>query len=257
MKYRFMLLALAFLSLLPGFSCANKGTAAELAVSAGANFTDVLKECAALYEAEHPGAKIVLNFASTGVVAQQIIAGAPVDVFFSATEKHAEMVAAKGLAVEGSRRTFLSNEIVVITRKGLRHTLSDPAGLLADAVKIVALGSPENLAAGIAAKEALAFHGIHEKVAEKAAYGETVRQVLDYVVRGEADAGIVFYTDYLIAKEKVDLAYTFSKESHRPIIYPVLAVTGRPNEQKALEFVEFLSSEKAKGIFTRYGYRFL
>jgi len=236
------------------FSCTEKHHSAEITVSAGGNFTDVIKECAHVYESDHPGTKVIVNIGSAGVLASQIIAGAPADIFFSTTEKHADIVINKGFGLKETKRNFISNRIIIIYRKGLSVDIKLPESLLHEQVKTIALGNPDTMSAGIAAQEALQFHGLHEAVKPKAVYGETVRQVLDYVKKGEADAGIVFYTDYLAAKESVEKGYVFGNDSHSPIKYPVFVVKGTKNLERSKDFIEFLVSEKGLEIFKKFGY---
>lgn len=235
-------------------SCTEKHHSSEITVSAGGNFTDVIKECANVYESDHPGTKVIVNIGSAGVLASQIIAGAPADIFFSTTEKHADMVIDKGFGLKETQRYFISNRIIAVYRKGMSFDLKSPDALLHEDVKKIALGNPETMSAGIAAQESLEFHGLYESVKPKAVYGETVRQVLDYVKKGEADAGIVFYTDYLIAKESVEKGYVFGNDSHSPIKYPVFVVKGTKNLEISKDFIDFLVSEKGLEIFKKFGY---
>ncbi len=236
------------------FSCEKKESQQEITVSAAANFTNVLKKCAAQYEAENKNTKISLNFAATGVLSSQIVAGAPADIFFSATEKHIDNIIEKGYAIPETKRIFASNEIVFITPKNSTLSISSPEELAKDELKNIALGNSETVAAGIAAKESLVFYGVYEKIKEKAVYGETVRQVLDYVRKGEADGGIVFYTDFLIAQNELNLKFKFDKNSHKLINYPAVVIKNSKKRVQSEDFINFVTSEKGKKIFSEFGY---
>ena len=79
-----------------------------------------------------------------------------------------------------------------------------------------------------------------------------MRQVLDYVSRGEVDAGFVFATDAAIAKGKVKTVAEV--QGHQPIIYPVALVAASQKKALAQGFVDFLVSPAAQEIFTKFGF---
>ena len=82
--------------------------------------------------------------------------------------------------------------------------------------------------------------------------GESVRQVLDYVSRGEVDAGFVFATDGAIAKGKVKTVVQV--QGHQPIIYPVAMVSASPKKELAQEFLNFLFAPESVAILSKYGF---
>lgn len=106
--------------------------------------------------------------------------------------------------------------------------------------------------AGHYAKEALELAGLRDALKPKYIFGQNVRQVLDYVQRGEVDAGFVYATDALIAANKVRVVTQAALQ--RPILYPIAAVAGSPNQTRAREFVRFVLSESAQKALFRYGF---
>ncbi len=236
-------------------ACTKTKNTTEITVASGATFTDSLKKCAELYETKHPDIKIRLSFSSAGVIASQIVAGAPIDIFLSGTEKHANMIMNKGFGIKESERKIISNKIVLITKKELAAEVKNPEDLLKKEIQKIALGNFETTAVGAAGKEVFEFYKIIEDVRKKAVFGETVRQVLDYVAKGEADAGIVSYTDYLTAKEKVTLSFVFPESSHTPVVYPFFILKASQKKGLAEDFVQFLESQESLNIFKNYGYK--
>src|SRR5208337_2197478 len=99
---------------------------------------------------------------------------------------------------------------------------------------------------------ALTKAGLWETLKPKFIYGESVRQVLDYVSRGEVDAGFVFATDAAIAREKVRTI--FEVEGHRPILYPVALVAASQKKALAQGFLDFLSAPESAAILSKYGF---
>jgi molybdate transport system substrate-binding protein len=116
------------------------------------------------------------------------------------------------------------------------------------------MGNPKTVPAGRYAEEVLSFYKIVPYIKDKRIYAENVRQILDYVARGEVDAGIVYATDAQMRDKDVIMAATAPDESHQPVSYPVAVVKGTRAEASAKKFVEMLRSEKAKQILIKYGF---
>ena len=114
------------------------------------------------------------------------------------------------------------------------------------------MGNPASVPVGRYTQEALTKAGLWEALQPKLILGESVRQVLDYVSRGEVDAGFVFATDAAIAKGKVKTVATV--QGHQPIVYPVALVSASPKKELAQEFLNFLSTPESVEIFKKYGF---
>ncbi len=224
----------------------------ELIVSGAASLTNALPEVAGQFEKAHPGVKIVCNFAASGSLLQQIAQGAPVDVFAAADQKTMNQAQEKGLIVPASRKNFVSNSLVLIAPAGSSLPLAGLGNLTSPAVKRVALGNPETVPVGRYTQEALTKAGLWEGLKPKFIYGESVRQVLDYVSRGEVDAGFVFATDVAIARGKVKIVA--AAQGHQPIIYPVALVAASSKKALAQSFLDFMLSPAAREIFKKYGF---
>jgi molybdate transport system substrate-binding protein len=226
--------------------------AQELTVSAAASLTNAFPEIGKSFEQQHPGVKVIYNFAASGPLLQQIAQGAPVDVFASADQKTMDQAQEKGLIVPDSRKNFVSNTLVLIVPGDSKLALTGPKDLASAGVKRVALGNPAGVPAGRYSQEALSQAGLWEALQPKLILGESVRQVLDYVSRGEVDAGFVFATDAAIAKGKVKTVTEV--QGHQPIIYPAALVAAGQQKELAKEFLNFLTSAAGVEILKKYGF---
>jgi molybdate transport system substrate-binding protein len=226
--------------------------AQELIVSAAASLTNAMKEVATAYEKAHPDTKIVCNFAASGVLLQQMAKGAPVDVFAAADQKTMNQAQEKKLIRPETRKNFVTNRLVLIVPLDSKLILSGLKDLTKPEVKRVAVGNPTTVPAGRYAKQALVKAGLWDKLSPKFILAESVRQVLDYVRRGEVDTGFVYSTDATIAKGKVKVIQAVTE--HAPILYP-LAVTASTGKQAlAQSFADFVLSPAAQKIFKKYGF---
>jgi molybdate transport system substrate-binding protein len=224
----------------------------ELIVSAAASLTNGFQEIIEKFQAANAGVKVVPNFAASGPLLQQIAKGAPVDVFASADQKTLDQAAEKKLILPETRKDFVGNEMVLIVPRDSKLPINSPRDLTMKEVTTVTLGNPETVPAGRYAQEALASERLWEPLQPKVINAESVRQALDYVGRGEVDAGFVFSTDAAIAKDKVRVAAELPK--HKPIRYPVAIVAGTQKKELAQRFIDYLLSPEGQQILAKYGF---
>ncbi len=236
---------------LAAFAC-PAARAADLTVSAAASLTNAFRELAPAFEAQNAGTKVVFNFAASDALLAQIAKGAPADVFAAADQESMDRADAQKLLAPGSRRNFVGNSLVLITPADGTLVLASLADLQKAEVKRITLGTPSGVPAGRYAKGALDAARLWPAIEPKAVYAQNVRQSLDYVARGEVEAGFVYATDAAIQKDKVKVAFTVPTET--PISYPVAAVSGSPNPDAARKFVDFLITPAAQTVLARYGF---
>ena len=227
--------------------------AAEITVSAAASMTNAFRELAPAFEAAHPGTRLQFNFAASDALLAQIAKGAPVDVFASADQETMAKAQQQKLLVEGTRRNFVSNALVVITPAEGGVALKTLSDLQQSAVKRVAIGRPEGVPAGRYAKAALEQAGLWSAIEPKAVFAQNVRQALDYVSRGETEAGFVYMTDALVFKDKVRIL--FSVPTPAPISYPIAVTPGGTNAEGGKRFLDFVTSAAGQAVLARHGFQ--
>lgn len=226
--------------------------AADLTVSAASSLTNVFKELGPAFEAQNPGTSVIFNFGASDALMTQIAKGAPVDVFASADLEVMDRAEAQKLLLPGSRRNFAGNALVLIVPVDSPLGLKALSDLRRADVKRVAIGNPLSVPAGRYAKAAFQAAGIWSVVEPKAVTAQNVRQALDYVARGEVEAGLVYKTDAAFMRDKVKVAATVATAT--AISYPVAAVSKSPNGAEARQFLEFLSTPNAQAVLARYGF---
>jgi molybdate transport system substrate-binding protein len=240
------LVALAALSL-------TTADAAELIVSAAASLTNAFKELAPAFEAQHPSHKVLFNFAASDALLAQISRGAPVDVFASADQETMDKAEQQRLLVAGSRHNFVNNALVLVTPLEGGLALKTLADLQKPEVKRIALGKPDGVPAGRYAKGTLEAARLWAVLEPKVVYAQNVRQALDYVARGEVEAGFVYATDAAVQKDKVRMV--FSIPTATPINYPLASVAGAPNADGARQFIAYVLSPAGQAVLMRYGFQ--
>ncbi len=226
-----------------------------LTVSAAISLKNAFDEMGKIFESQHSGSKVQFNYGASGDLKKQIEAGAPVDVFASASSKEVDELLAQDMLLKDTVVQFARNAVVLIQPKRSTVALHTFGDLAKEAVKKIALGNPQTVPAGRYAKEALAYLKLFDALKDKCVFAENVRQVLDYVARGEVDAGIVYLTDAQVMADKVTVVVEAPAESHKPVIYPMAVIKGTKHEAAAREFVKLVSTETARQILMKYGFQ--
>jgi molybdate transport system substrate-binding protein len=230
---------------------ARAASAGEIIVSAAASLTDAFGVIKQKFEAAHPGVTVTTNFNSSGILLKQMENGAPVDVFASADQQTMDQAASKGLITPATRRDFVKNALVLVVPADSKAAVNGEKDLALPVVKRIALGNPDIVPAGRYAREFLELAGLWDSLRPKYIFGNNVRQVLDYVARGEVDAGFVFATDACKAGAKLRVVREAATKT--PALYPV-AVTAGGKKAEAKAFVDFLLGPEGQRILQSFGF---
>jgi len=229
---------------------ANAGE--RITIFAAASLTNAIQEIAAEYEKEK-AVKVQTSFAASSTLAKQIEQGAPADIYMSADTKWMSYLQEKGLIDAGSKTNLLGNHLVLIAPKGKVFKVEmDKNFNFGNAFNgRLCTGETESVPVGIYAKQALKNLGWWDAVKMRLVGTQDVRAALVFVERGECAAGIVYETDARVSA-KVETIALFPDASHEPVIYPLALVKGA--SAQAAGFYHYMKSDKAKAVFTRYGF---
>lgn len=225
--------------------------AGDLLVSAAASLTSAFQEMKVPFEKANPGTTLVLNFAASGPLLQQMQQGAPVDVFASADQE--TMDKAGDLIDTATRANIAGNALVLIVPAEGGPALSDPKELAGDEFKLIAIGNPDSVPVGRYARGALTAAGLYDVLGPKFVMAENVPQALDYVARGEVQVGFVYATDAALRADKVKVAAEVA--GHKPISYPIAVLHRSANKDMAQKFIDFVIGEEGQAILAQFGFK--
>jgi molybdate transport system substrate-binding protein len=224
--------------------------AESITVSAAVSLKESLQAIAKDYTSA-TGETVEFNIGASGQLLAQVKQGAPVDAFISAAQGPLDELKVGHLAA-GPDRIIARNELVLIVpAKG--KPIDGFAQLASPDVKRIGVGQPKTVPAGEYAMQVLDKLSLTDVVKDRLIYGANVRQVLDYVIRGEVDAGIVYRTDALEAGKAVRVMAVSSADWHRPIVYPAVVLSGRKQAASA-RFLDYLLAAKAQAILHDHGF---
>jgi molybdate transport system substrate-binding protein len=233
--------------------------AESVTVFAAASMNNALTDIAKLYQSSHPNDEIKTSFAASSLLAKQIQAGAPAQIFVSADQPWMDALAKDNLLLTNSRVDLLANTLVLITPADapfpviMQKDFHLPRAFGGK----ICLANPDSVPAGKYGKQALTTEGWWEELQPRVVPTEDVRSALAFVARGECAAGVVYSTDAKIS-DKVKIIGTFPADSHAPIVYP-MALVKTSNDQTqatpaAKAFWQYLQQPAAQTIFAKYGF---
>lgn len=223
----------------------SKEEKVKITVSAAASLKEVMEELSEKFQNENKNVKINLNLGGSGALKNQILAGAPVDLVFFASQKDLKDLDNKGFIEKEYQKDILKNRLVVAGR----ITIDSLDKLVGNSV---AIGIPETVPAGKYSKESFINAGIWEKLQDDIVYAKDVRSAAQYVDLYEVDYSLIYKTDARVLKNS-EIVYTVPENLHTPVVYSYGIIKDRANEN-VVEFYNFLNSNTAKKLYEKYGF---
>lgn len=227
------------------------GTAAKeggnITILAAASLTGTFTQLGQQFEAAHPGVHVTFSFAGSSTLAQQVLQGAPADVFASADQAVMQRVV-KGGGVSSSPAVFATNSLEIAVPQGNPGHVTGLVDLAKPNVR-VALCAVE-VPCGTASRELFAGAGVTPHVST---YEADVKAVLTKVELGEVDAGLVYRTDVKAAGDRV-VGVEVPEAASVVNSYPIAVLSGARNSATAKEFVDYVRSDAGEAVLRAAGF---
>ncbi len=230
--------------------------AKDVVAAVAANVQFAMEEIELAFESE-TGLNLEVVLSSSGKLAAQIQQGAPYHLLLSADLKYPRFLFDNGLATS-QPRTYAVGTLVLWTTKDLNLDRTTTAILQDPAIQRIAVANPKNAPYGLQTVKALGHFGLLDNLRDRLVYGESIAQVNQYITSGAADIG--FTAKSVVLSPAIDTIGRWTEvdsTAYAPIEQGVV-VTKKGQEENAQacqQFLDFLFSEKARDILTRYGYR--
>ena len=249
-KLMLVFLVVALLLFVTG--CVGESNGADkkrvtILVGAAAGTADAISEIEPLFE-KVSGIDVDLQFSASGPIKEQIKSGAGIDVYITASKKDIDELVSLKLVEEDE--VLLTNKLILAKTKG-----SDVKGV-DDLVGVdyVAIGEPGSVPVGKYATEALKNLGLYDALKGKLTFAKDVTQVLNWVESGNAEAGFVYYSDFVRSAGGVEMVEEVDQGVYSRILFPMGLVSASEKKTEAREFMGFLRSDEAKAVFVKYGF---
>lgn len=252
MKKKYVLFCLLICTILIFTGCKNKNNGKlEINISVASSLKDAMREIKSEYEKINNDVELVINYGGSGSLKQQILQGAPCDLFISASIDEIDVLNKRGNIEPNSIKNLLTNQLVAIVPSNSNIDKLDD--IIKDSVKTIGVGYPESVPVGKYTYEMLESTSLKNHVENKLVYAKDVKEVLSWVQLENVDVGFVYLTD-TIKNNKVKIVEKIDSTKHSKIIYPMAIIKQSKNIEEVIEIQEFLLNETSKDIFEKYGY---
>ena len=229
-------------------ACSGSSVNGELLVSAAASLTDAFGEVESAFEEENRDVDVVLNLGSSTALREQILEGAPADVFASANTSNMDQVVEAGEAA-GEPELFVTNRLQIAVPAGNPGGVSGLEDFAREELLIGLCG--ENVPCGDFGRQALENAGVTPSLDTNE---PDVRALLTKIENDELDAGIVYVTDVLSSPPGEVEGIDIPTEVNVVAEYPIAVLASAPNPDAAAAWIEFVLSEGGQAILTSYGF---
>lgn len=241
----------------PGFAVAALVAVTALAadrpavVATASSLREVAREAAVALAPRFGDDAYAIQTGGAAMLARQIERGSPAAVLLTTSPDELDALERSGLLAPGTRRDLATNELVLIAPPD-RSPPADLDDLAAEGRRRIAIANPRTAPAGRYARDALIAANAWDLVEPRAVYGENVRQVLEYVARGDVDAGIVYRSDVVTFPGRVAIGGTVPANLHPPI--RIQGALLRQDDARSVAFLRWLASASGRAAFGRLGF---
>lgn len=233
-------------------TCSSAVSAATLRVATASDLQFAMTEMAAAFEKNNPTIHVESVSGSSGKFYQQIVNGAPFDLYFSADIEYPLKLKESGLAVS-EVKPYAYGRLVLWSSKLPVNSLAELAD---DKFIKVAIANPQHAPYGKAAKASLTYYGLLDKVGPKLVFGENVSQAAQFAQTGAAEGAIVALSLMLAPTMKDKGSYFLIDErSHPPLEQGYVVLKQAQANPDAVKFSRYIASAEARAIFKKYGFR--
>ena len=235
------------------FSAFEFSDAQTLSIAAAADLRYAMDDVIKAYKQLHTSTEIKVNYGSSGTAFQQILNGAPYDIFFSADIVYPKKLKEQGLTLTDPRLYAIGYIVVWSSQIDISQGINS---LLNVKVSKIAIANPEHAPYGKRAEESMKYYKIYDKVKDKLIFGDNISQAAQFVLTGNADIGILALSLACSPALKDKGKYSIiDDKSHSPLEQAyVILKQSKPN-QEAYLFAEFVASPSAREIFKNYGFK--
>lgn len=231
---------------------ANRGPEppAPLRIAAASDLQNVLPVLAKRFT-ERNHFEVSLTFGASGQLAEQIKAGAPFDVFLAANQKFVKDLAGGGFVRPDSFRPYAEGSLVLAVHAEAGKAVAGLADLARPEIKKIALANPAFAPYGTAGKQALERSGLWPKIEAKIVQAESVRQALQFVQSGNAEAGLV---GRAIARVEGIRVVPVDRSLYDPLIQGLGTVARTSKSREAEAFTRFVLGDEGQAILVDFGF---
>lgn len=224
-----------------------------LRIAAASDLRYALDDIVTLYRQGQPQANIQVIYGSSGKLTTQISNGAPYDIFFAADIRYPQQLEQRGLSA--TTPVVYATGRIVVWSKQLDASQLSLQDLDAAAIRRIAIAQPAHAPYGLRAKEALQSVGMWQRVQDKLVFGENIAHTAQMAQSGAAQVGIIALSLARSPALSAHGHHLIDEALHSPLQQAHIITRRGANKAQAQHFIDFVASDAARAIMSRYGFR--
>lgn len=234
----------------------------EIRVAAAADLTQAFGEIARVYQRQ-TGQKVTLIFGSSGQLTQQIVNGAPFDLFASASETYIDQLDKQALLVPATRQRYARGKLILWTPADGLPLPKDLTELTAPRFRHIAIANPDHAPYGLAARQALQAAGVWDRIQAKLVIGENIQQTYQFTSTGNADIALISRSLINPDSKNPDSSAKTGQQGHikpvpdrlyAPLIQAMAVLKASSHREQSEQFVRFVMGTEGQKLLKRYGF---
>ena len=225
----------------------------ETLIAAAADLQFAMDSILVIFNREHPGQQVKAVYGSSGNFYEQIVNGAPFDLFFSADMDYPRKLQEQGKTLTAVKQ-YGTGQIVLWSKtidpgKSRMNTLLDPS------ISKIAIANPTHAPYGQRAVESLKYYQLYDKINSRLVLGENISQTAQFVKSGAADIGIIALSLALSPAMQTEKGkyWLIPAETHHPLQQGYVMLQHAKNNLIAAKLAEFIGSAQATPILSYFG----
>ncbi|MGQ0812410.1 MAG: molybdate ABC transporter substrate-binding protein [Nitrospiraceae bacterium] len=241
-------------------------SAAEpLVIAASPSLKVPLEALGRAFEEKNPEMKIQLYFDSgldlrrtiagmeNSMVGQYFIGRGPIHLVAPGGDELIARLQQKYYVLPGTRRAYAREQLVLVVPESLVDAPGSFDELKQGVIKRLAVADPQRTTLGKQTQDALRAFGLTDTFKGRLDVATDSRGVLDHLLSGQADAGIIFGHDAVRERERVRVVAVADK-GYDPTVHSMAMERYCPNRKLCTDFLEFIQTEEAQRILRGHGY---
>jgi len=252
--------------MLVGATASPASALEQLVIAASPSLASPLNELGRLFESSHQNVRVRLCFDS-GLDLRRTIAGmenntkgkyfigsGPIHLVAPGGDELITRLEQKYYVLPGTRRPYAEERLVMVVPESLVEAPVSFEALSQDATMRIAVGDPDLTVLGQKTKDLLIALGIWEQVQGRLDKASDPRSVVDHVLNGQANAGILLGPDAVKESQRIRIVAVSRREVVAPIVHSMAMERYCPNRALCEEFLEFIQSPQAQAAVRGLGY---
>ncbi len=204
------------------------------------------------YKELNPEVEIHVNYGSSGKYYQQIVNGAPFDLYFSADMLYAQKLYERGLTI-APPELYAHGYIVLWSNKV--DVSQGIKSLLNPRISKIAIATPAHAPYGKRAKESMIYYGIYEKIKPKLVFAENIASTAQFIQSGNAEIGIIALSLALSpAMINSGTYYYIDEKTYLPLKQGFVIIKKKNMNAAVQKFADFVLTTHVKEILIKYGF---